>query len=413
MHEPPPTSSTRNFPSGPAQAYLEWALETNFSYLRDGDWIPLLIEFDPKEARARSGNEKLTALEAFATRRWLHDNPRTLDDKFIIPELFDKPPELLLRASAFDFNFCVGLIRRDPEVVRQLIAAVGWNRTLVRLELGPPVNFAAKAPPKPPPGPTSLPMRPPLPRARDRNAGFLGRAGATIGRAIDWIKSKLFGAARLDLPRKGAPAPSAPKPPPVPPPATPPPSASPPGVPGPPASGSPPAPPIPGSSIGIVAGGGSALTIDRVVIAVIDQGIAFANSRFFDGGAPRIEYLWQQNLLSTAPSGRLVMPFTPGFELDKVAIQNAVTRSDAIGAGEDWLYRNNGGLSFSKDGYKPLARRRNARYARARFGGRYVSRPRQTPDHRGRHAGRCRRRPGRIDALRASGMGTHLHSRPR
>ena len=143
MHELPPGSDSHRTPSGPAQPYLEWALATRFSYLRDGDWIPLLIEFSADVARRSGGDDKLTALAAFATRRWLHDDPRTLDDKFLIPDVFSTPPALLKRA--FEFNFCIGLIRRDVDVVRELIGADGWKRTVLRAELGPPVDSAGRA----------------------------------------------------------------------------------------------------------------------------------------------------------------------------------------------------------------------------------------------------------------------------
>ena len=74
MHDLPP-SSNEKAPRRTAQPYLDWAVATRFSYLREGDWIPLLIEFDTKAART-PGNEGLNALEAFATRRWLADDPR-------------------------------------------------------------------------------------------------------------------------------------------------------------------------------------------------------------------------------------------------------------------------------------------------------------------------------------------------
>jgi hypothetical protein len=98
--------------------------------------------------------------------------------------------------------------------------------------------------------------------------------------------------------------------------------------------------------------------VERVVIAVIDQGFAFANSRFFNGNQSRIEYLWEQNMQTAMPSPGLTMPFTPGFELDKTAIINAMANARAIGADEEWIYRVYGGLNFTGDSYKPLARRR-------------------------------------------------------
>jgi hypothetical protein len=353
MHELPPQPDEKA-PRRPAQPYLDWALATRFSYLREGGWIPLLIEFDSRAARTPPGNERLNALEAFATRRWLADDPRALDEKFIIPELFTKPPALLRSAS--DFNFCVGLIRRDVDVVRALTNSDGWNRTIVRLELGPPIDFARKAPPTPGPIPVAVQPSTPLPVRGRSSIG--SRPKAAIRRAIDWIRSR-FGFSRpAELSKGRASTPPVPTPPPSPPP-PPPGSTSSPGKPGWPGSGPPPATPPPGSSGGSGSGGGPAPQIGRVVIAVIDQGIAFANSRFFTGGAPRIEYLWQQNMLGTVvPTPALTMSFTPGFELDKTAIQTALTAARAAGASEDWVYQNFGGLTFGVDGYKPLAHRK-------------------------------------------------------
>ena len=177
--------------------------------------------------------------------------------------------------------------------------------------------------------------------------GSLAR-DAAVQRRFAYVRSWFAGSRSTGSASAGAPPP--------PPPPT---STNPPGTPGSPSPGSPPSVPPPGQSPGSRAGGGSAHQIDRVVIAVIDQGIAFANSRFFTGVAPRIEYLWQQNVLGTTmPAPSLTMLFTPGFELDKAEITNAVAAAKVIGADDEWVYRNYGGLSFAFDGYKPLARRR-------------------------------------------------------
>ena len=348
MHDLPPDSdSGKKQPQRPAQPYLDWALATGFSYLREGKWIPLLIEFDAKEARRPPGNERLSGLEAFATRRWLNNDPRTLNDEFVIPDLFVKPPELLRRSS--DFNFCVGLIKRDVEVVRRLTQLDRWNRTILRVELGPPINFPNKTAPALK-GPASGPT-PPSPRSRAAPFGRRGigsRKIAALQRGFAHIRTWFAASRSTGAATAGTP-----------PPPSPPSSANPPGTPGSPSPGSPPTASPPGQSPGSRAGGGSAHQVDRVVIAVIDQGIAFANSRFFTGGVPRIEYLWQQNVLGTTiPAPGLTMPFTPGFELDKGAITNAVAAARVVGADDEWVYRNFGGLNFGVEGYKPLARRR-------------------------------------------------------
>jgi hypothetical protein len=58
------------------------------------------------------------------------------------------------------------------------------------------------------------------------------------------------------------------------------------------------------------------------------------------------------------PPPALTMPITPGFELTKAAIQAALNTAKTVGAGEDWVYQQSGGLTFGVDGYKPLARRK-------------------------------------------------------
>lgn len=332
MHDLPPKSDPRK--ERPAQPYLDWALATGFSYLREGKWIPLLIEFSAVEARRPPGNERLNALEAFATRRWLDDEPRTLDDKFVIPQLFAEPPEVLRHAA--EFNFCIALVRRNVDVVQELMQSVGWNRTIIRVDLGPPVDFVE-----------------PSTEARS------GRRG--VGSAIRSATIEVVARVRAWMGKAGSPSnaggraqtPIGPQ--------TPPGSQAPPGTPGSPGSpgsGSPPTPPTgPTSPPGV--GGAAPNQIDRVVIAVIDQGIAFVNTRFFSGNTAKIEYLWQQNVLGTTlPPAALTMSSTPGYELNRLAIENAATAGRGVGAGDEWVYRNYGGLTFSVDGYKPLARRR-------------------------------------------------------
>jgi hypothetical protein len=343
MHEVPPTSDGRP-PQRPAQPYFDWALATGFSYLREGAWIPLLIEFDPEAAKAPRGNEKLTALEAFATRRWLSEEPRTLDDAFVIPELFAKSPALL--RSSPDFNFCIGLIRRDAGMVRGLASTDGWTRTIRRVEIGPPVNLARKSAPATLTSGTIRPEHSDRSRASGQpdRAGFMARIGASIRRGIERLRRYLGGAPLAGTPGSGAPDP------------LPAPLTLPPTVP-PPAGGT--NSPAGGSSSPGSGSGGSAGPVARVVIAVIDQGFAFANAAFSGPGHSQIEYLWQQNMLGTSvPMPSLTMSFTPGFELDKAAIKKAHTDARVAGGDEDWIYRNVGGLDLSKDGYKPLARRR-------------------------------------------------------
>lgn len=89
--------------------------------------------------------------------------------------------------------------------------------------------------------------------------------------------------------------------------------------------------------------------IGRAVIGIIDQGIAFANARFRNAYGTRIEYAWQQEVLTDLP------PTTLGREFTKAQIDAELTKQ---GMDEDAVYRALGAVSFSEAGYKPLARHR-------------------------------------------------------
>jgi hypothetical protein len=238
------THGDRKIPPRAAQPLLDWAIATKFAYLRAGDWLPLLVEFDPA-VLPRQGDQ--TPLQAFTGLEWLVKDPRTLAEVLRIPELFTKPPELL--AGAKDFHFCVVFVHRKQ--LENLIQTPEWNQTILRAEIGPPVD---------------LPLLP-KPPAQNAPTG--------------------------------------------------------PGV-------------APTSS-------------QRVVIAVIDQGIAFAHARFRNLGGSRIAYLWQQEFFGPGSS------MAPGVELTAAEIDAALL---ACGGDEDQVYRRFGGLDFTQPGYKALGRSR-------------------------------------------------------
>jgi hypothetical protein len=289
MHDPRPPSD-EDPPSGPTQAYLDWARDTNFSYLNPGIWIPLLVEFDPK-----------TPLEEFVKLKWLEDDLDVLKDSVAVADFLAEPPEALRKHK--EFAFSILMIRRDPTVFARLTGSKGWTQTILDALIGPPFN------------PTdSLP----------RDADILMSGGPPpISLA----------------PTPAPPPPSAPSPFPGPPPLS---------------GGAPPTPPPTGG------GATSAGSGRRVVVAVIDQGIAFASDRFTDAaGQTRIAYVWQQAFLGrTVPAPSTTFKAAPGVELDAAAITTARSRARAIGAGDDWIYTNFGGVDFSTEGYKPLAHRR-------------------------------------------------------
>ena len=92
------------------------------------------------------------------------------------------------------------------------------------------------------------------------------------------------------------------------------------------------------------------MPVSRVVIGVIDSGIAFAHMRFRNQGGTRISNLWRQDFMG-GPG-----PFTPGVQLNAGGINTAI---GAAGGDEDAVYRSIGGLGFTTGGFKPLARRRS------------------------------------------------------
>ncbi|MDM0048192.1 S8 family serine peptidase [Variovorax sp. J22R115] len=102
----------------------------------------------------------------------------------------------------------------------------------------------------------------------------------------------------------------------------------------------------------------------RVVVAVLDEGIAFAHPRFARRWRPtsgpaqvftRVEYVWVQDA-----SGR-IEPGTPGKEFTAARIDIAVHDAKAAGDAEDSVYRDPylSVLDMEVEGYKPLARRQS------------------------------------------------------
>ncbi len=90
---------------------------------------------------------------------------------------------------------------------------------------------------------------------------------------------------------------------------------------------------------------------DKVIVAVIDDGIGFAHERFRIGpGETRIEFFWHQDGMAPPQSSA---PF--GREFGKAEI-NALLQAASSG-GEDEIYRKAGMLDFRVPGHKPLGLR--------------------------------------------------------
>jgi hypothetical protein len=118
------------------QPYLDWAIATRFTYLRPGRWVPLLVRFDPTALPRIAGK---TALEVFASRAWLSEEPRRLDGSVEVPAMFVDPPALLKRIA--DFSYCVVLLQRDTGFVRSLVNSDIWHQHVISAQPGPPVDL--------------------------------------------------------------------------------------------------------------------------------------------------------------------------------------------------------------------------------------------------------------------------------
>jgi hypothetical protein len=114
----------------PVQPYLDWAIATKFAYLREGDWLPLLVEFNPQALRTESGQ---TSLQAFTSLKWLSDDPRTLEDVIRFRTVRGARSSL----QSQEFGFCVVLVHRKQ--VDALLDSPSGT-TILRAELGPPVT---------------------------------------------------------------------------------------------------------------------------------------------------------------------------------------------------------------------------------------------------------------------------------
>jgi hypothetical protein len=229
----------------PFQPDLDRAIATNFAYLCDGEWLPLMVEYDPKAAPTESHGGQW---QWFVDRDWL---PHTFKEEVLVPALFRELPRGLVEMPGF--RHCVLLVHR--KAVASLVERGEWRQTILQAQLGVPMDVA--------PGKEMKP---------DNLLPDKAQGGKRIG---------------------------------------------------------------------------------RVVMGVIDQGIAFAHERFRNLTGSRVAFVWQQAALPTVPG----FPFPmPGVELKAADIDAAIANTIDDEAA---VYRSIGGLDFSKDGFKPLARRRS------------------------------------------------------
>lgn len=109
------------------QPDLDWAIATGFAYLRPGEWLPLLVQFNPH-----------TALGETPAARWrwfVNSWVKSVGTSVQVPEAFASlPPE---RLEAAPLDVCVLYIRRESAA--RLVAGTDWQRHILRAELGPPL----------------------------------------------------------------------------------------------------------------------------------------------------------------------------------------------------------------------------------------------------------------------------------
>lgn len=119
----------------PDHPYLDFAIDTGFAFLREGDWVPLLIEFHESARLQRRDRESL--METFGRLAWLPEIDRQWA---YVPPVFAQLTKTF-RGLA-ELPLAVILLERDH--LQALVTSDGWRKTVRRAELGPPVFLSEK-----------------------------------------------------------------------------------------------------------------------------------------------------------------------------------------------------------------------------------------------------------------------------
>lgn len=162
--------------SVPDHPYLDLAIATDFTFLREGDWIPLLVEFRQPD-RAPDGPVAL-----FSRLEWL---PAEVRKWAYVPPVFAELTRTLRGLAGLPL--VVVLLQRDH--VREIVASEAWRTTIRRAELGPPVFLAEKvaAGPvelPPPAAPTGKGIQPPAAGGRRAVIGVIDQGIAFAHRRL-------------------------------------------------------------------------------------------------------------------------------------------------------------------------------------------------------------------------------------
>ena len=126
------TSSLHARAFGGSRPYpqIDWILATNFRHLPQGQWLPIVVEYDLKAAPNTEVSQRW-----FADLNWLDPD---LHSGVSVPPVFKDPPKVLQKKP---FPFCTLLVHRD--FLSRIVLDKGWNRTILQAEVGPPVSDEA------------------------------------------------------------------------------------------------------------------------------------------------------------------------------------------------------------------------------------------------------------------------------
>lgn len=124
------SSHAREPDGGRSYPQLDWILATGFRHLPKGQWLPVAVEYDLTVAPSPE-----VSIRWFADLNWLDPD---LHPAVNVPTIFKNPPVVLQRKP---FPFCTLLVDRD--FLERIARDAGWNRTILRAEVGPPLSDEA------------------------------------------------------------------------------------------------------------------------------------------------------------------------------------------------------------------------------------------------------------------------------
>lgn len=120
-------SHEREFGDSRPYPQIDWILATEFRHLPQGRWLPIVVEYDVNAAPSPEAS-----LPWFADLSWLDPD---LHRGVRVPPIFKNPPSVLDRKA---FRFCTLFV--DREFLGRIVRDLGWKRTILQAEVGPPLS---------------------------------------------------------------------------------------------------------------------------------------------------------------------------------------------------------------------------------------------------------------------------------